>query len=297
MHWLTIVLTGHLLNALAFLMDKFLLSSKRIPSPFVYAFFIGALGILALVLIPFGVTVPSNIEMARALIAGATFVLALVFFFAGLKENEASRVVPLTGGLVPAFTFALAYLFLGERLGQIEILAFAALVVGGVLITIERKGKSSTKGYVYAVVAALIFAVSFVITKQVFIEQNFVSGFVWSRIGGFATALLFLLIPEARYGILHQPKQKGTGSTTALFLTGQVAGALGFTLVNYAISLASVSLVNAMQGAQYAFLLVMVGLLSRKFPKILSERLSGWVLVQKIMAIILISIGIGLIAF
>jgi len=109
--------------------------------------------------------------------------------------------------------------------------------------------------------------------------------------------LLFLLIPEARYGILHQPKQKGTGSTTALFLTGQVAGALGFTLVNYAISLASVSLVNAMQGAQYAFLLVMVGLLSRKFPKILSERLSGWVLVQKIMAIILISIGIGLIAF
>ena len=297
MHWLTIVLTGHLLNALAFLMDKFLLSSKRIPSPFVYAFFIGALGILALVLIPFGVTVPSNIEMARALIAGATFVLALVFFFAGLKENEASRVVPLTGGLVPAFTFALAYLFLGERLGQIEILAFAALVVGGVLITIERKGKSSTKGYVYAVVAALIFAVSFVITKQVFIEQNFVSGFVWSRIGGFATALLFLLIPEARYGILHQPKQKGTGSTTALFLTGQVAGALGFTLMNYAISLASVSLVNAMQGAQYAFLLVMVGLLSRKFPKILSERLSGWVLVQKIMAIILISIGIGLIAF
>lgn len=297
MNWLAIVLAGHFLNALAFLMDKFLLSSKRIPSPFVYAFFIGALGILALVLIPFGFSVPSQTEIARALVAGATFILALVFFFAGLKENEASRVIPLTGALVPAFTFVLAYFTLGERLGQTEILAFVALVAGGVLITLERHGKGSGKGYAYAVIAALVFAISFVITKQVFIEQNFVSGFVWSRIGGCIMALSFLLIPSARYGIFHQPKQKGTGATMALFLVGQVSGALGFTLVNYAISLASVSLVNAMQGVQYAFVLVMIGLLSRKFPKILSEKLSGGVLVQKITAVVLISVGIGLIAF
>ncbi|MBU2575664.1 hypothetical protein KKF64_01050, partial [Patescibacteria group bacterium] len=74
-------------------------------------------------------------------------------------------------------------------------------------------------------------------------------------------------------------------------------GALGFVLVNYSISLASVSLVNAMQGAQYAFLLLMIILLAKKFPKIMSEKLTGAVLAQKIFAIILISIGIGLIAF
>ncbi|MBU2576079.1 EamA family transporter, partial [Patescibacteria group bacterium] len=188
MSWITIVLAGHFLNALAFLMDKFLLA-KKIPSPFIYAFFIGALGILGLVLIPFGFSVPSGVEIARALIAGATFVIALVFFFAGLKENEASRVVPLTGGFVPAFTFVLAYFFLAERLGMMEIAAFVALVAGGVLITIERGGHGSKRGYVYAVIAALIFAISFVITKQVYIEQEFISGFVWSRIGGFLMAM------------------------------------------------------------------------------------------------------------
>ncbi|MDP6756431.1 MAG: DMT family transporter [Patescibacteria group bacterium] len=296
MNWIIIVLAGHFLNAFAFLMDKFLLT-KKIPSPFVYAFFIGVLGILALVLIPFGVIIPSSVEIIRALIAGATFIIALVFFFAGLKENEASRVVPLTGGFVPAFTFVLAYFFLAERLGQIEILAFAALVIGGVLITLDRNGKGNAKGYMYAVIAALIFAISFVITKQVFIEQAFISGFVWSRIGGFLMALSFLLIPSARHGILHQPKQKNKGSTAVLFFTGQATGALGFVLVNYAISLASVSLVNAMQGVQYAFLLVMVLILSKKFPKILSEKLSGGALMQKVIAIILISIGIILIAF
>ncbi len=307
MNWIIIVLAGHFLNALAFLMDKFLLT-KKIPSPFVYAFFIGVLGILALILIPFGVVIPSSPEIVRALVAGATFVIALVFFFAGLKENEASRVIPLTGGFVPAFTFVLAYFFLAERLGSAEVLAFTVLVAGGVLITIEKKGKGSKKGYIYAVIAALVFAVSFVITKQVFIEQEFISGFVWSRIGGFIMAMSFLLIPSARNGILHQPKQPSSAkasegkknifaNTAVLFFTGQVAGALGFFLVNYAISLASVSLVNAMQGVQYAFLLIMIVLLSKKFPKIMSEKLTGAVLAQKVVAIILISIGIGLIAF
>ena len=296
MNWITIVLAGHFLNALAFLMDKFLLT-KKIPSPFVYAFFIGALGILGLILIPFGFFVPSSMAIALALISGATFIIALVFFFAGLKENEASRVVPLTGGFVPAFTFVLAYLFLAERLGIVEISAFAALVAGGVLITIEKKGRGSFKGYIYAIIAALIFAISYVIAKYVYDELGFVNGFIWSRMGGFLMALSFLLIPSARKGIFNQPKQKNQASTAILFFTGQIAGALGFLLVNYAISLGSVSLVNAMQGAQYAFLLIMIILIAKKFPKLMSEKLTGAVLVQKIFAIILISIGIGLIAF
>ena len=296
MNWIIVVTIGHFLNAVAFLMDKFLLT-KKIPSPFVYAFFIGALGILALALIPFGFTVPSSIEIVRALVAGFTFVLALIFFFAGLKENEASRVVPLTGGLVPAFTFVLAYFWLGERLGQVEILAFAFLIAGSVLISLDKKGKASGRGYLYAIVAAFVFAFSFVLTKQVFIEQNFVSGFVWSRVGGFLAAMVILLIPSQRHAIFNQPKQKNKGNTTVLFFTGQVAGALGFVLINYAISLASVSLVNAMQGVQYAFLLIIVLILSKKYPRILSEKLSGFVLGQKILAILLISLGIGLIAF
>ena len=302
MHWLIIVLAGHLLNALAFLMDKFLLT-KKVLSPFVYAFFIGALGILGAVLIPFGFEMGSANEIINALVGGGTFVAALIFFFSALKANEASRVVPLVGGFVPLFTFILAYFALGERLAQNQILGFAVLVIGGVLITLDKKGPASAKatagrrtGYLYAIIASLVFAASFVITKQVYLEQNFISGFVWSRLGGFIAALAILLIPAQRYAIFHQPKEKGSGKTTLLFFTGQIAGALGFVLVNYAISLASVSLVNAMQGVQYAFLLILVVFLGCKFPKILSEKLSGRVLTQKIAAIILISAGIGFIA-
>ncbi|MEK7164932.1 MAG: DMT family transporter [Patescibacteria group bacterium] len=303
MNWLLVVLIGHFLNAAAFLTNKFLLN-KGIPSPFVYAALTGLLGGAAVVLIPFGFSVPAMPEILRALAAGATFILALIFFYAALKQNEASRVVPLVGGLVPLFTFVLAYFYLGERLANNQILGFVALVVGGVLITLDKKGPASAKatagkryGYLYAIIAAFVFAVSFVLTKQVFIEQNFVSGFVWSRIGGFLLALLILLIPKERHAIFHPEKTKQGRNIFALFIGGQIAGALGFVLVNYAISLASVSLVNAMQGVQYVFLLIAIVFLGRKFPKILSEKLSGGVLVQKLAAIVLISAGIGLIAF
>ena len=74
----------------------------------------------------------------------------------------ASRVVPLTGGFVPAFTFVLAYFFLAERLGSIEIFAFAVLVAGGVLIKIEKNGKGSKKGYIYSLILLQsIFTTSF----------------------------------------------------------------------------------------------------------------------------------------
>ena len=304
MNWLLIVLTGHLLNSLAFLTNKFLLN-KGIPSPYVYAALTGLLGGAAVVLIPFGFTVPGAPEIWRALAAGATFILALIFFYAALKANEASRVVPLVGGFVPAFTFVLAYFYLAERLAGNQILAFAALVTGGVLITLDPasakatagKLRSKRYGYLWAIIAAFVFAVSFVLTKQVFIEQSFVSGFIWSRLGGFIFALLILLMPKERYAIFHPEKTKQGKNIFALFIGGQIAGALGFVLVNYAISLASVSLVNAMQGVQYVFLLVAIAVLGRKFPKVLSEKLSGGVLAQKLVAIILISIGIGLIAF
>ncbi len=298
MNWIFVALSGQFLNAVAYLTNKFLLNTG-IPSPFVYAFLTGALGMAGLVLVPFGFYVPTVLQMLLAMAAGAVFILALIFFYAALKENEASRVVPFTGGFVPFFTFILAYIFLSERLGYIGIIAFSLLVAGGVLITLEfgKRSNNSYLGYLFAITASLCFAVSAVMSKQVFDDQGFVSGFVWSRIGGFAFALLILLMPKERKAVFNQPKQKSGSRTFFIFIVGQIAGALGFVLINYAISVGPVSLVNATQGAQYGFLLLMIIALSKKFPKALSEKLSGAVLAQKIIAIALITIGIGLIAF
>ena len=83
-----------------------------------------------------------------------------------------------------------------------------------------------------------------------------------------------------RRDIFH-PSEETVQKAGPLFLFGQVAGAASFILINYAISISSVTIVNALQGMQYVFLLIMVLILARWRPRILEEKLRGAVLAQK----------------
>ncbi|MCD4762330.1 hypothetical protein K8R32_05230, partial [bacterium] len=60
----------------------------------------------------------------------------------------------------------------------------------------------------------------------------------------------------------------------------------------WAISLGNVALINSIQGTQYIFLLLIVVLLARRFPKILEEELGGGVLMQKIIGTTLVVLGL-----
>lgn len=299
MSWLLIVIIAHLLNAGAFLVDKFLLA-KAVPKPAVYAFWIGALGLFAVVLLPFGSLVFTGREVAFALLAGLTFEIALLFFFGALRRLETSRVVPVVGGLQPFIIFLLSYAFLGERLTQGELVAFILLLMGSVVISYdtdvvtERETAKRRRGWLYAFVATLLFAVSYALTKHVFAIQPFVSGFVWIRIGAFLTVLLFLLRREWRHDILGK-QERPKGKLGLLFLGGQSAGAVSAILLNYAISLASVTIITAMQGMQYVFLFLIAMVLGRRYAQ-LRERLSTAIVLRKSSAIILIGGGLVLLA-
>lgn len=295
MFWLLVTILGHFFNALAFVVDKFLLV-KKIKEPTVYAFMVGMLGLAAFVLLPFDFAWPRGIEIVLDFFAGAAFVVALFFFFSALKRSEASRVVPFTGGLIPIITFVLAYFLLTERLSVREIIAFFLLVIGAVLIAYEKKkGKSERGTYFFAFWASVFFAASFVLMKMVFENQDFIPGFVWSRAGAGITAVFLLFYSPTRRG-LFSGEERPKGKTGLLFLGGQISGAAGFILLNYAISLAKVSLVNAFQGLQYAFLFLILLILSVRWPKIIKESLERSIIIKKVAAILLIGAGLVLIA-
>jgi drug/metabolite transporter (DMT)-like permease len=295
MVWFWVVITGHLFNAGAFVIDKYLLS-KSVPNPVVYSYYIGLLGLAALILLPFGVVVPGVSQVFIAFLAGILFIVALLFFFSALKYGDTSTVVPLIGGVQPIIIFFLSYFLLGERFDTFEIIAFFLLICGGILISYEPSGKKRkltkhTTVLLFSSFAAFFFAFSFVVTKYVYSVQNFVSGFFWSRFGAALFVLSFLLFPFLRkqiFAVSHHV-QKGT---KVLFLGNQVLGAFGFVLLNYAISLASVTMVNALQGMQYAFLFLLILLLSRKYPALLSEALNREIVIRKTVAIAIIGMGL-----
>lgn len=301
MSWILIAIIAHFITALVFVVDKYLFSHTYLR-PAAYAFYAGLLGGLAILLFPFGFSILPFGQIIISFIAGFSFVLAVFFFYKSVQLGEVSRIIPIIGGLVPIFTFILTYFILDERLVFNQLIAFSLLVLGGIIMAWPRKKARLVSGVVkfplikrlpLAILAALFFASSYVLTKYIFIEQPFINGFIWIRLGGVLGAGFLFLLPSTRRIIL-QTSQKIKLKTGELAIFNKVLSGLAFILLNYAIFLGSVVLVNALQGIQYIFLLVVALFLSKKFPQILKEQINHSAILQKVIALIFIGLGLGI---
>ena len=298
MSWLLIVIIAHFFSAGIFIIDRYLLK-KKFPNPLSYAFYTGILSIFTLALAPFGFSMPGISQIIISLATGVVWLLAVIIFYTALRKGESSRVVPTVGGLIPLFTLGLSFMFLGERLASKEIIAFCLLVGGGIILSLlvtkarifsNSKEIHLTKAFIPALGAALVFAIYFVMTKSVFLHQNLISGMIWIRLGAVLGALL-LLIPSVFRRMIFKKVETIKVKSFGLFLSARGLGAASGFLIYWAIFLGSVTLVNALQGVQYLFLLLLAFFLFRKIPS-LREHFDKRVLLQKIIAITIICLGL-----
>jgi drug/metabolite transporter (DMT)-like permease len=296
MIWLYITIIAYLLFALANIGDK-LMVSKYQTKPAVYAFYVGVLGVFAILLIPFGVIVPSPVHLFWALAGGPAFVLALYFMYQALHLGETTRAITILGGTSPIFTFIFSAFFITEILKSQELIAFIFLVAAIIIISWPHKDhdheskKALKKQMHYALLAGAFFAASYVLAKYTYSYQPFISGFFWIRIGGILTALLILLMPKYRTYVKEDLKKPKKGDKAGLLLTVQILGGLGVVGQSFALSLTSASLVNALQAIQYAFIFLLTALLGKKYA-VLKEKFTHPEIIRKIIAIILIGIGL-----
>jgi uncharacterized membrane protein len=137
MVWL--ILGKYLLDAANDVLDKFLISARRVE-PYSYTFFTVVLGLLFLLPWPlwFERASPAHIFIDAA--SGALFTLALYVFFRTLAAGEASRVVPFVFGLVPAADVVLGSLTGRHPLGLSSAAALCLLAPGALLVSF-RSGR------------------------------------------------------------------------------------------------------------------------------------------------------------
>jgi len=307
MLWLIIAILSYLLLAIVSLVDKYLLKGAFL-NPGSYAFYGGALGGLILIISPFiGFYIPQPKEIVIALLSGSLFICALFWLYKGLKAYEPSRIIPAIGGFVPLFTFGLIFLFGEQVFLYRQIIAFFLLVFGSVFITIKNFREISFKSLRISIIAAFLFSLFFVLAKYSYTNIGFWPGFAWIKIGGLIMAFCFLFLGK-------EVKQEVFGSFSSfgkrdrmfgVLVLNQAAGGGANILQSWAVSLAPlacVAIVNALQGVQYVFLLILTVVISFLFPfwskKIgIIEEISQKVLFQKIFAILLIGAGLWLLAF
>ena len=285
-----IAILAHGVIGLSLVWDKILLENPETQDVVNYVFWLGAICIFGLLLMPFGFHAPSWRVVCLAFSAGAIQLAANYFYYDALKLGEASQALAIMGGFSPLFTYFIAIPLLKEPLGGSSIIGFALLVLGGfVMFSSEPMNLRIIIPLIVA--AATTFGLSSVLQKMAFDETNFVSAYVIFTLGTFAGAL-FLLVRKKWREEIFRTSERASAHSRKLYFINRFANGVGSFLTLYAVSLASPAVVSAISGLRYAIIFVVVYYLTKFHPSVLHEQYRGWALTAKTIGTLLVILGL-----
>jgi hypothetical protein len=314
MNWIALALAGYFLAAVSSVGDRFLLASKRIMHPAGYAFFTSVLSLFAL-LFTFFDRAPSLPWSARclAMLSGAFYVYGLLFLYTAVQRQMVSLTTPLVsiassiGIFLPVFILGVM-MDSDSRTLLLWSAVFVFLLAGGGLLAFERDEhrKWVTIPWQAILLAGCFFAAAQLTLKGGYavLHVPFLSSIVWSRLGFFLGGLSLLCKSSWRQEILETvrgiwkrdtvARRANSRVTGLLFTVNKILGGVSLLLIDGAIFMGSVALVQAMESIRLAFVFVLARLFSFAYPQVFPERFSWGVWVRKLLAFILLGIGIWL---
>lgn len=286
--WIFLAIIAQFINAGVALMDKYIVTHQKVmPRPFVYAFYTSIFSGLWVViffigLIPFPfvkylaipsfehVSFPDLSIISLSVLSAYTFFAALVSLYSALRDGDASDVIPVVGAVSAIVSFGLSYLFLGTPVTPNFMVGVFLLALGTFLVSHLRFKWHTALTTVHA---GIFFAAHYVVIKGLFNETSFENGFFWSRIAFFVVALSMLLVPGYLKKIHGQTKATTKRSGFLVLGTKLLAG-VGSILILKATALGNVSVVQALGGLQFVFILLFSLFLGRKTPVEYGENIS-----------------------
>lgn len=287
-----IAIVAHGLIGISLVWDKVLLKKKGMQNLFSYVFWLGAISIFGLVLIPFGFHLPGWRLAGLAVAAGFCDLLATYFYYAALKAGEASEELAAMGGFTPVATVLLAMPLLGSRLRG-DLLGFALMTLGGFVMFFAEK-VNLRRMIPRIVLAAVLFGLTNVLQKMVFNGAQFVSGYVFFTIGTFAGSMALLIPPSWRRQIFEKSEQSPPRSRVGYFLNRFLAG-VGSFLVVFAVSRANPAVVEAISGVRYVVIFVAAYAITQWRPSWFQENFTRRALWIKVIATSLVIVGLVLV--
>lgn len=304
MSWVILAAGAQLINAFVAIGDKYLVTDeKRMPKPFVYAFYTCLVTAFWLVIyflgfIPgladYGVPQFANIKaptlevVALSFFSAYTFFMALVSLYGTLKRADTSDVMPVVGAVSAIGTFGLSLFFLGGHSSPDFIWGILLLATGTFLVSHLRFTSNIALAAVHS---GLFFALHYIAMKGLFVATNFDDGFFWSRIALVLFALSWLLVPSYLELIRAQGKVTTRKTGVMVFTNKILAGVASFMILK-ATDWGDVAAVQALDGLKFVFILVIGLALSRFLPEAAQEKDKSFrTVVRKFLYVIIICIG------
>lgn len=305
--WLYIALAGYACLAIVALLDKYILSEEKVE-PIIFVFY------STVFLLPLGFALPfvslSGLTWPVAIVAASAaglFAASLGTMYLAFRVTEVSHTGPFIGALIPLFILVLGGLFLGESVTDRQLMGIFLLSIGSLFISYQKSPSHKRWSYHInpAVVSALFFALSYIAAKFTYTSLSFIPGFVliWSIMGVIGLGIgifskkvhehFFPKHPIVAYLKSHVHLHGRPHHEVAAVVADKALGAVGTILVQYAVSLGSVTAVNALSGVQYGLVVLIVAASSVVAPHIFKEKYQKGELAIEFVAVLVISIGIA----
>ena len=304
MAWILLATAGQFVNAIVAYLDKYIVSEDTaLPRPFVYAFYSCLLTGGWVVIYLFGyipgladigfphfenVTTPNIQVVSMSFLTGYTFFMALVSMYDALRKAEAVNVIPVIGAISAIASFGMSYLFLQIPLTTNFIWGVIVLSLGTLLVA-QALPKIDTIAHV--IHSGVFFALHYITMKGLFLESNFDNGFFWSRIGLVLFALSLLMVPSYFVKIHEQTGNTSIHAGSLVVVAKILAGVAAFMLLK-ATDLGDVTVVQALDGLKFIFILVIGVLFGALIPdSAVTHVTNPKVVMRRLLYILVIAVG------
>lgn len=282
---------SHGLVGMSLVWDKVLLNRPMTKNLLSYVFWLGAISIFGLALIPFGFKWPPLEWAAIGFASGLLDLIASFFYYWALKAGEASDELAAMGGFAPVATALIAIPLLDQPIGG-QLAGFALMTAGGFIMFFAEKRPLRTM-LPKIVLAASGFGLMNVLQKVTFNHINFVTGFVFYTLGTTAGALLMLVPPDWRRQIFEH-SEEAPPKSKAWYMANRFTAGVGSFLGVYAVSLTNPAVVEAISGFRYVVVFIGAYAITQLRPSWFREDFRPRVLIAKATATALVVAGLVL---
>ncbi len=288
-----VALLAHGLVGISLVWDKVLLQKRGTQNLVSYVFWLGAISVFGLVLIPFGFAFPGVKLASLGFLAGLLDLIASYFYYSALKAGEASEDLAAMGGFTPLATALIAIPLLNKSLDG-QLAGFSLMTAGGFLMFFAEK-RPLKKMLPKIILASAAFGMTNVLQKVVFNGSNFVSGYVFFTLGTFAGSMALLIPPSWRSQIIQNSRSKDQPKNKFWYFVNRFVAGVGSFLVVYAVSRTNPAVVEAISGVRYVVIFLGAYAITRWRPRWFTEEFGRWPLLVKATATSLVIAGLVLI--
>lgn len=291
MNWVSLSLLAPLFWASSNFVDKYILG-KYTRGIFDFLFFSTITSWFLFVGLFFFVGAPElSVYSLVPILTGVILIYSYGFYGKALEQGDTSPLVILFT-LIPVVTVILAFIFLGQTLSSNEFLAFIIVLIGAIIVSLEKSRGIFIKGFGMILIAILLWSVMTLLIDYGLTKMSFWDYFILDNLGSALAGLTLFIIPSMRKQIIDGLKT-ATAGKYAWFSGNNLLDFFGQMSIKKALAIGpSAGLITVVMQMQSFYAIVIGMVLTIFLPNMIREDITTGILVKKFIGALIMFSGV-----